>query len=636
MTTLTQWRRAIQAGAALVLLVTAASSWAQISPGPLSKAHKQLNGVAHCVDCHHPTKTEFACLHCHKEIAARVAAKRGLHASLSDGPNPSRECRRCHVEHKGEDTPLIRWKPSPGNFDHSKTGWALEGKHATLACNRCHNPEHVREPEIREIEIKEARRSFLGLHRQCLACHADQHRGQLGQDCLRCHSYSEWKRPPGFDHEKARFQRSGAHAQVPCQKCHQPGANGTVQYAGLSFSRCDDCHRDPHHGAFHDACQSCHNTAGWKHTRVAEKFDHARARFPLPGKHGQVECIRCHKAGDFKRPIAFGKCTDCHNPDPHSGQFARRTDRGECNACHTVEGYKPVKFGVREHGSTGFPLEGKHAGVECAKCHVPAGRATVFRLKFAACTDCHKDRHQGQFAGAPHFNHCDDCHTPRDFRQPTFTAARHETSGFALSGEHATVACAKCHKPSPSQSVPVRFRFQDRSCTACHEDPHKGKFRLRMSELRSDGSLAGCQLCHSPQAWKQVRYSHRVEDFPLIGKHRTVACAKCHQPPGPAVPLKDVDFHLAPTRCERCHQEIHGGQFASADGSTACAGCHSSAGWKPPLFDHGQRTGFPLPGKHRLLKCDACHKNVKLVQGKQVLFFKPTPRQCAGCHRNPV
>jgi tetratricopeptide (TPR) repeat protein len=49
------------------------------------------------------------------------------------------------------------------------------------------------------------------------------------------------------------------------------------------------------------------------------------------------------------------------------------------------------------------------ATVACAKCHVPAGPATKYRIQFGQCTDCHADKHQNQFAGAPHANRCDDC-----------------------------------------------------------------------------------------------------------------------------------------------------------------------------------------------------------------------------------
>ena len=633
--------RKIATAVVLFFFVATAGAWAQfargLAPGPLSRPHADLAGITHCTDCHKATTTDFACLDCHKEISSRIAGGRGYHAAVVKPDGPGRDCRRCHAEHKGENTELIR-KTALDGFDHRLTGYRLEGKHAALACQRCHNPEHIATADVADIKIKEVKRTFFGLRRSCLTCHADQHRGQLNQDCQKCHDFREWKNPPGFDHDQAKFRRTGGHAKVACQKCHapSPATHGAVQYVGLAFARCNDCHRDPHRAAFVDACDSCHRASGWKQVDLADKFSHSRTKFALQGRHAEVDCLKCHAGGDFKRPLAFGKCTDCHKPDPHSGQFAQRADKGECNACHTVDGFKAVRYAVRDHAATLFPLEGKHAAVVCAKCHTPAGKATIFRLKFAACTDCHKDSHQRQFAGPPNFNRCDACHTVQGFRSTTFNVARHEDTHFTLAGAHASVECAKCHKPEAGQPSAVRFRFDDRSCAACHADPHRGQFRKLLAQVGSDGSAVGCQVCHVVKSWKEMRFPHAVETFPLVGKHRTTACSKCHKPARPDIPLKEVDFQSAPRQCEQCHEEFHLGQFARAGGLTVCHDCHNAARWVPSTFDHDRRTRFPLPGKHREVKCAACHKNVKTVAGKQVTVFKPTPKECAACHRNPV
>jgi len=97
--------------------------------------------------------------------------------------------------------------------------------------------------------------------------------------------------------------------------------------------------------------------------------------------------------------------------------------------------------------------------------------------------------------------------------------------------------------------------------------------------------------------------------------------------------LTEVDFKSAPTKCEECHQDPHGAQFARvSDHVTPCADCHNSSRWKPSLFDHDKRTTFPLQGVHRNVTCDGCHKLTKPVAAKMVLFYKPTPKDCAACH----
>ena len=55
---------------------------AQISPGPLSRAHQGLEGLTKCASCHAfgTAKRSFKCLECHVEINKRVEAKTGFHA----------------------------------------------------------------------------------------------------------------------------------------------------------------------------------------------------------------------------------------------------------------------------------------------------------------------------------------------------------------------------------------------------------------------------------------------------------------------------------------------------------------------------------------------------------------------------
>ena len=107
-------------------------------PVPLSRAHQSLSGTSNCTTCHKlGGEATFKCVACHTEIGTRITARKGLHASYNLTPGSSQECVRCHSEHNGEDFPLIKWDIR--TLDHKQTGHALEGKHAGLTCNRCHN-----------------------------------------------------------------------------------------------------------------------------------------------------------------------------------------------------------------------------------------------------------------------------------------------------------------------------------------------------------------------------------------------------------------------------------------------------------------------------------------------------------------
>jgi hypothetical protein len=272
--------------------------------------------------------------------------------------------------------------------------------------------------------------------------------------------------------------------------------------------------------------------------------------------------------------------------------------------------------------------------VECAQCHTPKGKDTLFKMKFERCTDCHSDRHAGQFAAAPYLNACDRCHNLEGYKPSTFTLARHKETHFVLTGGHVAVPCADCHKESAEfrPKPAVIYHWQGLSCTSCHADPHKGQFKERMQQVRADKTVTGCEACHSTKSWKDLaRFDHSKTTFPLVGAHRATACADCHKPPSLGAQLINVDFKAAPTQCEDCHEDVHAKQFFKAQ-ITRCAECHNSMKWKPALFDHDQRTEFPLRGAHQNVHCAECHKSTRLIAGKAVLFYKPTPKECVACH----
>jgi nitrate/TMAO reductase-like tetraheme cytochrome c subunit len=152
-------------------------------------------------------------------------------------------------------------------------------------------------------------------------------------------------------------------------------------------------------------------------------------------------------------------------------------------------------------------------------------------------------------------------------------------------------------------------------------------------ERALNGHAAGCEACHSTKTWNELtRFDHEQTSFPLTGAHRAVACIDCHKPPDLETKMVHADFRSTPQQCEDCHANIHGPQFAKAGGVTSCGECHSTARWKPSLFDHDRSTHFALQGLHRNVRCADCHKLTKLVEGKRILFYKPTPTDCKACH----
>jgi hypothetical protein len=527
---------------------------------------------------------------------------------------------------------IYKWETSKEEFDHRQTGYPLLGRHAELNCEKCHNARNVSVADRKTIKVSDLNRTFEGLHTTCLSCHEDRHQKQLGADCEKCHSVAGWKPLTHFDHMTTRYPLTGKHQALECEKCHKPSpANAKViGYVGLSFETCTGCHQDPHHGAFHQSCETCHATDAWKRVHQTNGFDHSATKFPLTGKHQDVACLKCHESSNFKTPVAHEKCMDCHK-DQHKGQFQRRPDHGECSACHVVQDWRPSTFIESSHQSTAYPLAGKHQGVACAKCHTGTGLDTDYHPSFRACLDCHKDAHSEQFAGPPRGNRCEDCHTVSGFHPATFTLKDHQTSRFALRGSHTAVPCQDCHKKGDAVDAMTAYHFANLACEACHKDPHQGEFPAVLIP-RASTTQSVCESCHGLISWQQLKpFDHAVTDFALTGGHASVTCMACHMSRNREQQTRGVPFKTS-DKCEGCHEDIHGGQFQRL-GIVDCAGCHTTSRWPVTGFDHETRTTFSLQGAHQDVPCRLCHNDRREINGRTVVVYKDAPRECNQCHR---
>ena len=109
---------------------------AQLSPGELATAHAKLEGLSNCTQCHELGKhiSNGKCLDCHNEIRTRVEIQAGYHATVRDSA-----CVTCHSDHNGRNFEMIRWPNEDMRaFDHTLTGYVLEGKHQRADCRKCH------------------------------------------------------------------------------------------------------------------------------------------------------------------------------------------------------------------------------------------------------------------------------------------------------------------------------------------------------------------------------------------------------------------------------------------------------------------------------------------------------------------
>jgi hypothetical protein len=122
-----------------------------------------------------------------------------------------------------------------------------------------------------------------------------------------------------------------------------------------------------------------------------------------------------------------------------------------------------------------------------------------------------------------------------------------------------------------------------------------------------------CILCHTVKGWQDSTFAHDKTGFPLRGMHRKVACKDCHP----------VDFKAqVPDRCSGCHRDVHAEEFG-----LQCEGCHDEQSWHSKFnADAHRATNFPLTGRHALLPCTECHRQVR-DRG-----FSRAAVACVTCH----
>jgi hypothetical protein len=200
---------------------------------PLTEAHLAVP----CIACHSRVQTpeggettlfEFAdtrCKTCHKDP----------HQHQVDRWIQTGGCEICHT--------TAGWRSV--KFDHDRTRFKLESRHAETACLSCHG-----EPSARGEKTKYR---FQGMSMECQVCHKDPHKGQFSSiqadgtritPCERCHTTKDWLAEK-FNHDRdSTFPLTGAHRTVACGKCHPATPQGgfnPILYKPIAH-RCDSCH----------------------------------------------------------------------------------------------------------------------------------------------------------------------------------------------------------------------------------------------------------------------------------------------------------------------------------------------------------------------------------------------------------
>lgn len=534
-----------------------------LSPGKLIQGHVKLEDD--CKQCHIKFDRRGQaglCADCHKDVGADMNAKTGFHGTLKP-----QACHVCHTEHKGRDAQIARFEKN--KFDHTKTDFALKGKHKPLECDKCH------------FVGKKFREAAL----QCDGCHRkdDTHKGSLGAKCLDCHNETNWKEAK-FDHTTTKFALEGKHTDVKCVDCHKGNKYKETPRACVSCHRKEDDSSKGHKGQFGEKCETCHGVKAWKPAAFNHDVD---TKYALRGKHQSATCAACHKEPLFKIKLSQD-CYACHGKDDkHKDTLGR-----DCVSCHSEKSWKePARF---DHDKSSFPLLGKHEKVDCKECH----KSPLFKEAAKECISCHKkdDKHNVTLG-----DKCAQCHGEVDWKE-TKGRFSHEKTRFQLINAHAEskVKCTACHKDLKS------YRQTPLDCLSCHkkDDKHEGQ------------SGKSCESCHNNSSWKVSKFDHNLTRFVLIGRHVVATCKSCHLTPR---------FKDAARDCYSCHKKEDKHKLTLGE---RCEGCHNTRSWILWNFNHDKRTKYVLDGAHRKLKCDSCHKQ-EATQSKDAM---PQDSSCMSCH----
>jgi hypothetical protein len=424
-------------------------------------------------------------------------------------------CATCHTT-KGWDS---------ASFDHSTTGFALTGTHASP------------------------------LPTPCASCHISNNYMLSSADCMLCHQ-SAWNSTPSFggnvpDHIKAGFPTTAA----ACAQCHiiTKWADGKFDHTAFGFPLTNS-HALVANGGKVPSCASCHLSNNYSLTIA-----------PMDCGNTQCHLTDWNKTNNPTHPSA-------------GTAFAA----ANCSTCHNTITWNTAIF---DHSTTGWALTGSHqlapAGkvVACTDsfCHV----GNNYRLPKEDCSVCHQaawlstQTLGGQVpdhlkSGFP-ASQCSMCHDTLLWADGKFD---HSTTGWPLQGAHVTTPCSSCHMGAN----PFGLTSATTDCYGCHQAAWLSTQTLGGAVPNHVAALypTTCLTCHTTWVttrWLGATFNHTWFRIP----HNGSVCSDCH--------LVSTDY--AKFSCIDCHTRANAHKKGSTDqnhqgvggyvyGATTCYDCHKN------------------------------------------------------------
>jgi len=585
------------------------------------------------------------CDACHKQLAAGIfygLSTRCDSCHLKDWQNttnpphaadpadfPSASCQGCHQS-------FDSWLGATfgGNHAAPPINFPLSGGHANVPCQQCHvnNNFHL---QIAATDCGNSACHLTTWQQTNNPVHSTSGPVFVAANCANCHTTVGWD-AASFNHSVTGFALTGAHATTACALCH---VNNNYSLTSANTD-CYGCHQDkwnstatlggnvPNHvtaGFPTSLCSQCHDTTTW----ADSTFNHTSTGFALVGTHATTTCASCHVSNNYSLTTANTDCMGCHLSSWNSTQTLGGnvpnhvasnfpTTAAACASCHPITTWSA---GVFDHSSTGFPLTNSHqlapAGkvIACTQCHIGGNYTLSIQPTDCGNAGCHLTTWQqtnnpthstagSAFAAA----NCSTCHDTITWSDSTFN---HSVTGFALTGAHATTACALCHVNNN-----YNLTSANTDCYGCHQTAWTSTQTLGgavPNHVAANFPTSLCSTCHDTIAWVDGKFDHSTTGWTLTGAHQMVpaaggvitACTQCHV-------SNNYSLTAANTVCYGCHvadwnstQTLGGSvpNHVAAGYPTTCDTCHTTTSWLGATFNH---TYFPIP--HHGSVCNDCHQ----------------------------
>lgn len=490
------------------------TNWQQTN-NPVHSAAGPAFAVANCANCHTTkgwdsanfdhTSTGFLltnghanvpCASCHinnnynLQIAPTDCGNSGCHLTKwqqtgnpvhsTSGPAfAATNCANCHTT-KGWDA---------ASFDHSVTGFALTGTHASpTPCLSCHVSNNYTLNSTDCMGCHQSAWNSTPTFGGSVPNHITAGFPSTASACASCHPITKWA-DGKLDHSAFGFPLTNSHAlvanggKVPaCTSCHINN-NYSLNIAPTDCGN-SQCHlttwqttNNPVHPAagapFAAAnCSTCHNTITWN-TAI---FNHSATGWALTGSHqlapaGKVvACTDCHVGNNYTFTSANTDCYGCHIPAWQStttlggampNHITAAFPASQCSTCHDTLLWADGKF---DHNATGWPLQGAHVATPCSSCHLGAAPYSLTSAN-TDCYGCHQAAWQSTVTlGGSVPNHvaaqypttCITCHTT--WVTTGWLGATFNHTWFQI--PHNGSICSDCHL--------VSTNYATFSCINCH------------------------------------------------------------------------------------------------------------------------------------------------------------------------